>query len=104
LAAPLLHLFFSQVASLFALIGIYAFLLFFAVEASVVLIIISLALAIVGVIKGIGAIKVFSQRAAEGCKKPVITLVFGIIGLSESALSILIAAIYFFFEIIIFVL
>ena len=56
----------------------------------------SLPLAIISLVQGIKSIKAFTSRSRAGYKKPVATLVLGIIGLATAALALLLFIIYFF--------
>ena len=56
----------------------------------------SLPLAIISLVQGIKSIKAFTSRSRAGYKKPVVTLVLGIIGLATAALALIIFIIYFF--------
>lgn len=83
----------SCVSFLLAYLSI--FFVIFAPGLGVFMLIAATPLAIISLVQGIKCIKIFSSFARAGLKKPVATLVMGIIGLVTAATSLMIILIYF---------
>lgn len=60
-----------------------------AVGGSIVCFLLAIAPAIIALINGIRSVKLFNERRKEGAKKPIATLVLGIVGIVSAAIALL---------------
>lgn len=82
----------SDIGCTLASVSIYFALI--AIELGYLMLFSALPLLIISLIQGIKSIRIYRQCISSGCKKPVATLVLGIIGLVASAIGLLLVMLY----------